>query len=107
MTIAIIFCPLLYVNTLPALLRSADSATTTSVFSVSPSGPPGPGALVLLVLVLWSPIVFPLVLWLVLLLCLPRLRRPHPSTACCMRMMWRWLGLLAKLPSTSFLGLLQ
>ncbi|EIE81222.1 hypothetical protein RO3G_05927 [Rhizopus delemar RA 99-880] len=36
----------IYVNTLPALLRSAASATTTSVFSVSPSGPPGPGALV-------------------------------------------------------------
>ncbi|KAG1128139.1 hypothetical protein G6F38_013639 [Rhizopus arrhizus] len=36
----------LYVNTLPALLRSAASATTTSVLSVSPSGPPGPGALV-------------------------------------------------------------
>ncbi|KAG1389842.1 hypothetical protein G6F59_015407 [Rhizopus arrhizus] len=28
------------------LLRSAASATTTSVLSVSPSGPPGPGALV-------------------------------------------------------------
>ncbi|KAG0824987.1 hypothetical protein G6F17_014256 [Rhizopus arrhizus] len=36
----------IYVNTLPALLRSAASATTTSVLSVSPSGPPGPGALV-------------------------------------------------------------
>ncbi|KAG0971797.1 hypothetical protein G6F29_013893 [Rhizopus arrhizus] len=36
----------IYVNTLPALLRSAASATTTSVLSVSPSGPPGSGALV-------------------------------------------------------------
>ena len=31
----------IYVNTLPSLLRSAATASTTSVLSVSPSGPPG------------------------------------------------------------------
>ncbi|KAG1569600.1 hypothetical protein G6F48_013607 [Rhizopus delemar] len=32
----------IYINTLPALLRSAATRTTTMVSSLSPSGPPGP-----------------------------------------------------------------
>lgn len=36
----------IYINTLPALLRSAASSSTTSVLTLSPSGPPGPGSLV-------------------------------------------------------------
>ncbi|KAG1001544.1 hypothetical protein G6F27_012775 [Rhizopus arrhizus] len=32
----------IYINTLPALLRSASTRTTTMVSSLSPSGPPGP-----------------------------------------------------------------
>ncbi|KAG0922824.1 hypothetical protein G6F32_014507 [Rhizopus arrhizus] len=33
----------IYINTLPALLRSASTRTTAMVSSLSPSGPPGPG----------------------------------------------------------------
>ncbi|KAG1387719.1 hypothetical protein G6F60_014005 [Rhizopus arrhizus] len=33
----------IYINTLPALLRSAATRTTAMVSSLSPSGPPGPG----------------------------------------------------------------
>ncbi|KAG0732553.1 hypothetical protein G6F62_014457 [Rhizopus arrhizus] len=33
----------IYINTLPALLRSASTRTTTMVSSLSPSGPPGSG----------------------------------------------------------------